>query len=294
MARLRLGEVLVQAGLIDEMQVNAALAHQRQWGGQLGSVLVEQGYVDEIPLYDALAAHLGVRRVSLPDLPISPQVATALPAQLCQEKMLIPVGVDDRTLVIATDTPQDVQVLDDIAFRTGLKVRYVVAPPREIEWAIRRYHFGDSSACPPPATRAVQMEVEEFKIVDMAGHTVQRSIDDLRREHDAKFGAGSAAAVSSAYAAGTPAPTAAPPPVVAPGRSVFSAPAAAPPPPVATPAPAANAETAAQLATLQKQVAEMRTTMDKQAAILRAIVSLCGQKGLISYDELRAAMTQGR
>lgn len=293
MARLRLGEVLVQAGLIDEMQVNAALAHQRQWGGQLGTVLVEQGYVDELPLYDALAAHLGVRRVSLPSLPISPQVATALPAQLCQDKMLIPVGVDDRTLVIATDTPQDVQILDDIAFRTGLKVRYVVAPPREIEWAIRKYHFGETAECPPPATRAVQMEVEEFKIVDMAGHTVQRSIDDLRREHEAKFGAGSAAALSPGYATNAPPPAPAST-AAAPGRSVFSAPAAPPPPPVAAPPPAASPGHAAQLAALEKQVAELRTTMDKQAAILRAIVSLCGQKGLISYDELRAAMTQGR
>ena len=57
MARIRLGDLLLQAGLIDEMQLQSAVARQRQWGGKLGDVLVTNGFIDEMMLWRGIFTH---------------------------------------------------------------------------------------------------------------------------------------------------------------------------------------------------------------------------------------------
>lgn len=259
MARLRLGEFLIQHGLIDEMQLNAALAHQRQWGGFLGQILVDHGFVDEMDMYRALAAQLGLDLVCIPDLRPSPNVARALPTALCQEKALIPVGVQERTLLVATSMPQDVQVQDDIAFRTGLKIRYVLAPHREIEWAIRFYHYNEGAPCPPPKVKRHLPSDDEFKIVDAAGHTVMKSVDQLRREHEAR---------QSGAMPGAPGPAPAQPP----------------------PGGMSQDDVVAMRASFERQITELKTALEKQNGIVRSLVELCVQKGLFQREELLALL----
>lgn len=258
MARLRLGEFLVQKGLIDEMQLNAALAHQRQWGGFLGQILVDQGFVDEMSMYRALAQQLGMDLVSIPDMRPAPNVVRCLPTDLCQSKNLVPVGVQQRTLIVATALPQDIQVQDDIAFRTGMKVHYVIAPQREIEWAIRHYHMRDPSPCPPPKTKRVLPTEEEFKIVDAAGNTVMKSIDQLRAEHEARKNRM--------------------------GAPVQSGPMPAAPGPV-TVGGTAGGPSAGNTAALEQQLAELRSQLDRQSMLLRSLIELCVQKGFFRQDE---------
>lgn len=173
MARMRIGDLLIAAGLIDEMQLSAALSHQRQWGGRLGDALVDKGFLDEMMLWKGLSKQLGLPLVSLPDLEIPASVVAALPAELAQRYDVFPVRVQDRELVLATSDPGNVDMLDEIAFRTGLKVRPALAPPREIEWAIRHYHLGDASPCPPPRTRRV-LVTDRFEVV----HTDHAYRDD--------------------------------------------------------------------------------------------------------------------
>ena len=62
MARLRIGDMLVKARLIDEMQLSSALAHQKKWGGRLGDVLIELGFLDEMMLWKGLSKQLGLTR----------------------------------------------------------------------------------------------------------------------------------------------------------------------------------------------------------------------------------------
>ena len=54
--RKRLGEMLVEAGMIDNMQLQSALGHQKQWGGKLGDILLEMDFISEHVLADFLKA----------------------------------------------------------------------------------------------------------------------------------------------------------------------------------------------------------------------------------------------
>lgn len=153
MPRMRLGDMLIRAGLIDEMQLNAALAHQRQWGGKLGDILVQQDVLDEMMLWRGLSRQLDVPLVSLTEITLQHELLAALPVEMCERLEMIPMARDDRTLTIATSDPNNIGALDEVAFRTGLKVKTVLAPAREVEWAIRAGYYGERAPCPLPRQR---------------------------------------------------------------------------------------------------------------------------------------------
>ncbi len=155
MARIKLGDLMVKAGLIDDLQLQSALALQRQWGGKLGDILVTHGFIDEMMLWKGLSKQLGVPLVSLPNEPLPAAVETLLPVELCHKHSIFPIAKDATTLTVATSDPSNVGGLDEIAFRVGGKLKVVLAPDREIEWAIRRVYNKDPSPCPPPQTKRI-------------------------------------------------------------------------------------------------------------------------------------------
>lgn len=166
---MRLGDMLIAAGLIDEMQLSAALAHQRQWGGRLGDVLLDKGFLDEKVLYLGLSRQLNVPLVSIPALDPPRQAVSAVPVEVCKKHDLFPVALEDRELTLAMVDPSNVAAIDEVAFRTGLRVRTVIAPSREIEWAHRRYFHGEHQPCPPPRTRAARVPTGMMEIVQAGG-----------------------------------------------------------------------------------------------------------------------------
>lgn len=153
MARIKLGDLMIKAGLIDEMQLQSALAVQKQWGGKLGDVLVNNGFIDEMMLWKGLSHQLGVPLVSLPDETITPGIQKVLPVDLCLKHAIFPLSRDDKSVTIATSDPNNLDGIDEVTFRVGARVKLVLAPDREIEWAIRHYFQGDPSPCPPPRTK---------------------------------------------------------------------------------------------------------------------------------------------
>lgn len=155
MPRMRIGDMLVRAKLIDEMQLSAALAQQRQWGGKLGDILVDQGFLDEMMLWLGLSKQLDVPLVQLPDAVVTPDLLKLIPVETCEKLEIFPLARDKQTLTIATSDPNNIGALDEVAFRTGLKVKTVLAPHREVLWATRYYYRGDRQPCPPPRLRRV-------------------------------------------------------------------------------------------------------------------------------------------
>lgn len=261
MARLRLGEILLQQGHVDEMQLNAALSHQRQWGGRLGDILVDKEMVDELAMYEALAAQVGMRLVSIAKLNPAPSLVHMLPVDLCEQKRVIACALQEqkRVIGVATSEPLDVSIQEDVSFRTGMNARVVLAPEREIEWAIRHYFRGDPAPCPPPKQRRVMPASDEFKIVDAAGQTVMKSVEELRAEHEAKQ--------RQLAAATTP---------------EVSGPFAAAPPP------------ATGLAPLEKEVAKLRAGLAEQTIVIRCLVDLCIRRGVFNPEELQALVQDAR
>ncbi|MCP4037800.1 MAG: hypothetical protein GY733_12740 [bacterium] len=142
--RLKLGEIVLRAGVIDEMQLEAALGEQEKWGGRLGLILVRQGYATEQDLVQALAGQLGVPVATLDGKKISKRVLDLVPYDYADDHTCLPLvlkneeGVD--TLYVGMDDPSNLEVLDDLAFRTGMRIKPVVVATSEICEGIDRFY----------------------------------------------------------------------------------------------------------------------------------------------------------
>lgn len=147
----RLGEILLADRVIDNLQLNAALGHQRRWGGKLGKILVSMGFATERAVVRALSRQLGVPEVDLASQTISPAVLSKVPAEICRRHRLFPLAIrrDERGpfLHVAMADPADLEAIDDLRFLTGLRVEAAVAPEGEIHRAIER-HYGGGDADP--------------------------------------------------------------------------------------------------------------------------------------------------
>jgi hypothetical protein len=150
-AKKRLGEMLLEAGVIDETQLLSALGHQRKWGGKLGQALVDLHLATEGQIVSALAQRFGFDIVNVAALRPSPALDAALrlvPRELALRHTLLPIAADTSTLNLAMGDPSNVAVIDEIAFRTGRRVKVALAGDREISAAVRRLYYAEEQHTP--------------------------------------------------------------------------------------------------------------------------------------------------
>jgi type IV pilus assembly protein PilB len=142
MARTRIGELLMAQGRIDSLQLESALAHQRQWGGRIGNAIVRLGFLPEAAVLEAVGQQLGVPFVEIGDRHIPPQVLSLVPEKLMRARRALPLArlSDGKRgpLVVALPDPADLAAIDEIAFATGMQVKPVLAAEPDLERALSR------------------------------------------------------------------------------------------------------------------------------------------------------------
>ena len=144
MARKRLGEILVQAGVIDEVQLKAALGEQRKWGRPLGQTLVEMRFIDESTLVRLLSTQLNIPAVVLEKVKPAPIALGKLDYEFCATHLCFPFAFDEKGLFldVAMSDPTNPEVFDRIRVRTRCNVRPHLAGHRAVENAIRKAYLG--------------------------------------------------------------------------------------------------------------------------------------------------------
>jgi len=138
---MRLGEALIQKGLLNEKQLTKALHAQLIFGAHLGTCLLELGYIDEQSLARLLSEIHGVPSASaetLSDIP--PQVLALVPAAVAERLMAIPFRLQGRQIQVALVDPKSLSTLDEIAFITGCRVEPWVAPEVRVFQALEKYY----------------------------------------------------------------------------------------------------------------------------------------------------------
>ena len=140
--RKKLGEMLLEAGVIDESQLRSALADQRRWGRSLGRTLVEMRMIAEDALVRVLAKQLGVQSVDLDEHTVEPRVLALVPSDLARSARVIPFSQTGRFLDVAMADPTNLGVIDELRIRTQLNIRPYLCGPKQIERCIGTY-YGD-------------------------------------------------------------------------------------------------------------------------------------------------------
>lgn len=153
--RIRLGELLVQAGVLSAEALQQALQLQQAEGGKrrLGRLLVEQGFVDETQLTQVLGRQFSVPWVSLYHVDFSRQLLNLVPREVAEGYGVVPVYVrhvrgQGETLYVATDDPTNDEGLRKAAAYAGLPVRPMIASASDIRSAIRVYYGGGTQSVP--------------------------------------------------------------------------------------------------------------------------------------------------
>ena len=141
--RIKIGDLLVKAGVITELQLKAALAEQSQWGGKLGDILVRMEFVTEEVLVRALSKQTGIPRADLTGEPDREALAKIAP-DVAEEFGVVPIAMqDDRTIVLAMSDPNNVMITDHLQTVTGVRVVARLAGPSAIRAAISRWYRGE-------------------------------------------------------------------------------------------------------------------------------------------------------
>lgn len=136
-------ELLVARKLLDPKQLLSALDHQERWGGDLADVVSELGFVAPEVVMTELARQLGVPCVDVSGVHVPGAVLRLVPERTMRSRQVLPLrlaGASRRgSLVIATRTPDDFVLLDEVAFVSGMSVSPVLAGAGALEVAIERH-----------------------------------------------------------------------------------------------------------------------------------------------------------
>ncbi|QSQ21489.1 general secretion pathway protein GspE [Pyxidicoccus parkwayensis] len=146
----RLGDILVERGVIDGLQLHSALAYQRKWGVPLGQVVVDQRFCTAQQVLEALATQVGMETVELDAQPPDANLAYLIPEKVAEAHRVVPLRLEgkggrDSVLVVAIAAPASLASLDAVKSVSG-KTRVVakLATDAAIQRAIGRMYRGET------------------------------------------------------------------------------------------------------------------------------------------------------
>jgi MSHA biogenesis protein MshE len=140
MQRRNLGDMLIAANLIDEVQMEIALAEQKQSGRRFGSTLVDLNFIDENVLAAFLSKQIDVPCISLLRIDIPRKVLRKLSREEAVACKAVPVRIENDRLEVAMVDPTDLEALDRVEKATGMTVSPLIAPESSIATMIARLY----------------------------------------------------------------------------------------------------------------------------------------------------------
>ncbi len=148
--KIRIGDVLLETGIITEEQLQTALKLQKGSGRKLGETLVDEGFVTEDQIAHALSEQLHMDIIDLQNVNISPDILSLVSPTVLKKNKVLPFEYakdNANVLRVAMADPMDMFAMDDITIITNLQVEPVVSTTRSIMLALDRYYGqGDTEA----------------------------------------------------------------------------------------------------------------------------------------------------
>ncbi len=140
MTRKRLGDLLVERGVITQQQLTDSLAIQEKTGERLGNILVAKGIINEDQLLEAVSERLGIPKLSIGQLVIDPHVVQRVPVEIARRYTIIPIFAIGNTITLAMADPLNIIAIDEIRYQTNADIKRTIARADEIREAIDRYY----------------------------------------------------------------------------------------------------------------------------------------------------------
>ncbi|MBM3246803.1 MAG: hypothetical protein FJZ13_05730 [Candidatus Omnitrophica bacterium] len=140
--KTKIGELLLQKGLITQIQLEHALSlqHSKEKEEHLGQILIELGYVSREDLYTILAIQSGYPYISIGHCAIRPEVISLIPEAMAKKYHVLPVDKIQGVLTVAMVNPLDIVALDQIKKVANSEVKVFLTTPPELSDMIVKYY----------------------------------------------------------------------------------------------------------------------------------------------------------
>ena len=135
--RKKIGECLIQAGLITEDDLQLALAEHKRTGERVGVVLVRMNLATEKQIAKALAFQLGFPYINLAENPPDGTAVVLIPKEVATKRVCVAVRLEKNLLTVAMSDPLLFSLVQDLEFQTGYRIKQVVATRGDIVDAIQ-------------------------------------------------------------------------------------------------------------------------------------------------------------
>src|SRR5712692_2206329 len=141
--RRKLGQILIDLGLVTEDQLWEILEESKGSGSTVGQTALNRGLVDENQLFQALAEQHGMKIVDMEDVKPTPEALQLVPETMATVYKCLPLTVKDKILTVILSDPSNPAALDDLRNFLGVKdVKALCAPPKIVEESIARFYAG--------------------------------------------------------------------------------------------------------------------------------------------------------
>ena len=169
--RKKIGECLIQAGLITEEDLGVALTEHKRTGERLGVVLVRMNLATEKQIAKALAFQLGFPYINLTENPPESSAVTLIPKDVALKRVCVAVRLEKNLLTVAMSDPLLFSLVQDLEFQTGYRIKQVVATRADITEAIQTGYPDKALMRTTPENRS-EMAVREREAARRGGPIV--------------------------------------------------------------------------------------------------------------------------
>ncbi len=140
MRKKKMGEILIDEGLISEEQLENALIAQKGKNKKLGKVLIELGYINDLQVAESLTKQLSLQMVDCNDYSPSEELLSLIPKETAERKLVFPLELKGKNLKVAMANPLDWETIEDLSFITSLKISVAISSENNILGAIEELY----------------------------------------------------------------------------------------------------------------------------------------------------------
>ncbi|CAN7573472.1 ATPase, T2SS/T4P/T4SS family [Paenibacillus sp. LjRoot153] len=177
--RKRIGDLLVESGLISEEQLKNALREQKELNMRLGDVLITRNYITEQQLIEVLEFQLGIPHIQLYRQKIETKIINIIPQRLAEQHQVLPIRTEGNKLILAMADPLDYFAIDELRMTTGFRIEPTIASKDELQRAIKRY-YGLQESVEQIMQNLNMREAEEAKpIVEDEDSPVVKTVNQI-------------------------------------------------------------------------------------------------------------------
>ncbi|MFC1840804.1 ATPase, T2SS/T4P/T4SS family [Thermodesulfobacteriota bacterium] len=145
LSRRRLGELLIETGLLSDEQLTEALKAQGESGGRLGDILVDMKFISEEEMALALALQLKIEYIDLTEYTIDPSVIESIPEEIAKKFTCLGIGLKNNVLEVAMADPLDLNMIKDLQFITGYNIKPTISTSSQIMEILQKHYNPEKS-----------------------------------------------------------------------------------------------------------------------------------------------------